>query len=161
MSLIYTLPRLEGAPAWKRALLGGWKYSDMTSVQSGASDRISMSVARSGLATLPDQIAPVAMPKTFNQWFSTASFVQPQPGFFGDANSATVLGPGLINFNMAVYKDFAIRERAKLQFRAELFNVFNHTNPNDPTTVLGNGNFGKITAAKDPRIGELTLKLSF
>jgi hypothetical protein len=59
-------------------------------------------------------------------------------------------------------------ERAALQFRAEYFNLFNHTNFGDPGTTLG-GSFGQITgttpqngaAANDPRIAQLSLKLNF
>jgi hypothetical protein len=62
---------------------------------------------------------------------------------------------------MALYKDFPIRESIKLEFRAEYFNVFNHTNPNGPNVTAGNSAFGQISGSKDPRIGQMSLKLSF
>jgi hypothetical protein len=43
------------------------------------------------------------------------------------------MGPGLVVFNLAAYKDFRLWERLTLQFRSEFFNAFNHTNPNGPT----------------------------
>lgn len=62
---------------------------------------------------------------------------------------------------MSLYKDLQLHESVRLQFRAEYFNVFNHTNPNGPGTTFGSGTFGVITSAKDPRIGELAFKLFF
>jgi hypothetical protein len=160
-SLIYSLPLLGASSGWKRAVLGGWKYSDMTTIQSGSSASMGLSIANIGLATRPNQIAPVTYPKTYKQWFGTGSFAQPAPGFYGNVRNGTLLGPGLIDFNMAAYKSFPIYREAALQFRAEFFNVFNHTNPNAPNASFGAGTFGQITSAKDPRIWELALKLSF
>jgi hypothetical protein len=59
-----------------------------------------------------------------------------------------------------VVRTFPIYERLNLQFRAEFFNVINHTNFNDPTTTQG-GSLGRITGSGDPRIGQLSLKLQF
>ena len=58
----------------------------------------------------------------------------------------------LINFDMAFYKDFRVSERHTFQFRAELFNIFNHTNLNAVSTNYGAGTFGSVTSARDPRI---------
>ncbi len=159
-SLIYSAPWFR-KPGWKHALLGGWKYSDMTTIQSGSSLTMGMNLANTGLAIRPNLIAPVTYPKTIQQWFSIASFGKPANGYYGNVGNGTIQGPGLIVFNMAAYKDFRIRERLTLQFRSEFFNVFNHTNFNGPSTSLGGGTFGQITGAKDPRTGELALKLRF
>jgi hypothetical protein len=48
-----------------------------------------------------------------------------------------------------------------LEFRAESFNLFNHTNPSNPNATLGNSNYGKVTSAADPRILELALRYKF
>jgi len=62
---------------------------------------------------------------------------------------------------MAAYKDFRITERITLQFRSEFFNALNHPNFGSPNTSFGAGAFGQITSMKNPRIGELALKLRF
>lgn len=160
-SLIYTAPWFLKSHGWKRAVLGGWKYSDMTTVQSGSSLTMGMNLANTGLATRPNLVGPVTYPQTIAQWFSIGSFAKPANGFFGNVGNGTLRGPGMIVFNMAAYKDFRIREGLTLQFRSEFFNVFNHTNWNGPSTNLGAGTFGQITSAKDPRTGELALKLRF
>jgi hypothetical protein len=120
-----------------------------------------MNLANTGLASRPNLAAEVTYPQTLQQWFSTASFTKPANGYFGNVGNGTIRGPGLVVFNMAAYKDFRIHERLTLQFRSEFFNVFNHTNLNGPSTNLGAGTFGQITSAKDPRTGELALKLRF
>ena len=160
-SAIYSVPWLAKSTGWKRQLLAGWKISDMTTIQSGSSSSVGLSVSNPGLATRPNVDGPVTYPGTILQWFSTAPFSRPANGFFGDVGNGTILGPWMKDFNMALYKDFRIREGITLQFRSEFFNVFNHVNFNGPSTSLGAGTFGQLTSAKDPRQGELALKLRF
>jgi hypothetical protein len=62
---------------------------------------------------------------------------------------------------MAFYKDFNITERAKFNFRAEFFNIFNHTNFNTIDPTFGSGTFGQVTGAADPRIIEFALRFEF
>jgi hypothetical protein len=62
---------------------------------------------------------------------------------------------------MAFYKDFHIRERHMFEFRAELFNIFNHTNFNGIDPALGSGTFGQVISAADPRIAEFALRYEF
>ncbi|HLJ16888.1 MAG TPA: TonB-dependent receptor, partial [Bryobacteraceae bacterium] len=161
ISLVYSLPMLNQANGVTRAILGGWKLSDITTAQSGASLDPALGIARQGLATRPDLISPIQYPKTVSQWFSTSSFAQPAPGFYGNAGPGAITGPGLINFDLALHKDFRIREHHTAEFRSEFFNVLNHTNFNGVVTTLGSGVFGQVTSARDPRILELALRYSF
>jgi hypothetical protein len=160
-SFIYTTPWFKNSTGWKRQVLAGWKLSDMTTIQSGASLTFGLSTSHNGLATRPNAIAPLVYENKLLQWFDTTTFAQPAPGFFGNAGVGTVLSPGLANFNMALYKDFRINERFTLQFRSEFFNALNHPNFGSPNTSFGAGSFGQITSMKNPRIGELVLKLRF
>jgi len=161
LSLVYSLPGLRQANLLTRTILGGWKLSDITTVQSGASLDPSMSIARQGLATRPDLIAPIRQIDSVNQWFSTSSFAQPAPGFYGNTGTGVITAPGLINFDLALHKDFRIREHHTVEFRSEFFNVLNHTNFDGVVTALGNGSFGRVTSARDPRILEFALRYSF
>lgn len=162
---IYSLPKFEYGRMWKRQVLGGWKYSDMTTIQSGGTGTISLSTSNNGLASRPNLIAPISYPKkwrnTGDQWFSTSSFAKPDNGYFGNMGNNTIRQPGVIVFNMALYKTFPVTERTKLEFRSEFFNVFNHTNPNGPALGFGSASFGQITGAKEAREGQGSLKLTF
>jgi len=163
-SLIYSEPFFQHGARWQQLVLGGWKYSDMTTIQSGSSLSMGMSASKAGLATRPNQNAYLSYPKawkTGGNWFDTSIFSQPAPGYYGNIGNGTILGPGLVNFNMATYKTFAVKERVNIQFRAEFFNVFNHTNPNAPNASYANGNFGKITGAAQSRVGEMAMKINF
>jgi hypothetical protein len=83
-------------------------------------------------------------------------------GTFGNMGKNSLHGPGFYDWNMGLFKNFLFTERWRLQFRAEIFNVFNRANFNNPNTSLNNlTNFGTITGANDPRIGQLALKLLF
>jgi len=62
---------------------------------------------------------------------------------------------------MALLKDVAVSERLKLQFRGEFFNIFNHAQFLNPSGNINSGSFGIVTSARDPRIGQLAVKLLF
>lgn len=164
-SLIYYLPTLKSSSYWKRAILGGWQYSDMTTIQTGNSASVGLSAPHSGLASRPNLTGLVSYPKkwrnTGDKWFDTTPFAQPAPGYFGNLRNGTMMTPGLIVFNMAGYKTFPITESSNFQLRIEFFNALNHTNPNGPDMNYGTGNFGMITGAKEAREGEASLKFNF
>jgi hypothetical protein len=147
----------------KGLALGGWKYSDITTIYDGFSLDPGLSISNQGLAIRPNRLTGVTIqgPKTVNQWFNTAAFEAPAPGYFGNAAPGSIRGPGLVNFDMAFYKDFRITERQKIEFRAELFNIFNHTNFNAVDTTYGDGSFGQLIGAADPRIIEFALRYEF
>lgn len=162
ISAIWTMPWYGKGTGWKHSLLGNWQYADITSVQGGFALDPGLATATPGLATRPDRVASdITGPKTVQQWFNTNAFAAPAAGFFGNAAPGSIAGPGTIDFDMALYKDFKIGERQKFQFRGELFNIFNHSNFSGVSTSVGAGNFGAITGARDPRIAELALRYEF
>ncbi len=160
-SYIWEIPFLKNATGFKRTALGGWKYSGITAIQSGLSLTPGLSVTNQGLASRPNYTGSLTYPRTPGEFFNTSVFAQPTAGFFGNAANGSITGPGLVTFDMALYKDFRITEHQAFQFRAELFNIFNHTNFNGIGTTFGASNFGQATSAADPRIVEFALRYRF
>jgi hypothetical protein len=99
-----------------------------------------------------------------NPYFVTTGFTTEPIGQVGTSNRSFFSGPGLNDFDMALLKDTKITERFDLQFRAEFFNVFNHTQFQAVPQTAGNflsSQFGDVTSAAAPRIGQFALKLRF
>ena len=120
-------------------------------------------------------------PRSGQPYFNTSLFTSEQLGQIGDSRRRFFDGPGINDWDMALLKDFAIHERLHLEFRAEYFNVFNHSQfvatsalgsaatgtcitsgPGQSCTpVPGVSSFGIISSARDPRIGQVALKFVF
>ena len=79
----------------------------------------------------------------------------------GNASRRFFHGPGLNNWDFALQKTTRITERLSTEFRAELFNAFNHAQFTNPSGSVTSGNFGNVTGARDPRIGQFGLKFIF
>jgi hypothetical protein len=95
-------------------------------------------------------------------WLNPAAFAQPALGTLGNMGAFNVLGPKFFQFDMAVVREFSIREGMNLQFRAEAFNVLNNVRFKNPAVTLSNpSTFGNITSAEDPRILQLAMKFTF
>ncbi len=162
ISAIWNLPWFQNAHGLRGFALGGWQYSDITTIQSGFNQDPGLSIANQGLATRPDRVAStITGPKTVQQWFNTGAFAAPPFGYFGNAAPGSIMGPGVVNFDMALYKDFHFAERHTIEFRSEFFNIFNHTNFSGIDPTFGSGTYGQVTSARDPRIIEFALRYQF
>jgi hypothetical protein len=82
---------------------------------------------------------------------------------FGNASKGSVRGPSYTNWDAAVIRHFPIYRESNLEFRAEYFDVLNHTILGDPATSVTSSTFGEITAggAAGPRIAQFSLKYNF
>jgi hypothetical protein len=107
--------------------------------------------------------------RTFSRNFDTRVFQAPAVATVGNAGKTILRGPGINNWDLAVIKAFAIRERLRLQFRTEMYNAFNHTQFSafdttarfDARGAQVNGQLGQFTAARNPRYIQLALRLNF
>lgn len=160
-SVIYKAPWGEHARPFKRALLAGWKFSDITTIQSGNAITPGLSTSNNGLANRPDNIGPISYPKLITQWFTSSAFAKPANGFFGNSSPGLLHGPGLIVFDAAVGKETHVTDRVNIQWRMGFFNVINHPNFGNPGASYGSNTFGAISSAKDPRMGEMVFKVLF
>jgi len=156
-----------GGKSLKDRLINGWQLASIFSIQIGRPFTPGESGNISGtLQNLdrPNAVAgcnPNDGPKTPDQWFNTACFSLLPTNTFGNAGRNVVTGPGLVNVDLSLSRIFAIRERLRLQFRAEAFNVANHPNFNFPAATQNSPSFGHIASAADPRQIQLGMKLVF
>jgi hypothetical protein len=170
----YELPFGKGK-AWAsrepvaRAILGGWQLNSILSLQSGYPTDI-----RSGLVAatnqlfatfnVPDAVQGVSMylPNGGpDGWFNPAAFTQPGQVLnakgtpltkFGTLARRAGRGPGTRNLDFSVFRNFPIRERFNIQFRAEAFNLSNTPafflpSAASPVLTIGNPSFGKLSAS--------------
>jgi hypothetical protein len=154
-------------------LLTGWQTFGILTLQSGAPFTVALlseidnsgtgrSLLGFGANDRPNVLRnPTLSNPTPERWFDTSAFVFPPPGTFGNAGRNILDGPGYQNFNASLVKRTAINERVNLQFRAEVFNLFNHPNFGFPDNFLGSPSFGRITSARDPRHIQFGAKLVF
>jgi hypothetical protein len=138
-----------------RQVFGGWQISGITTVQGGAPFTIYNSSADfSGFNQFFDRPDVVGTGRliqnngnidaVFDKTYFSAT---PPTGRVGTAGRDQYYGPGLVNFDFAAAKKFFLKgERVQLHFRADFFNLFNHTNFSNPITNQSNANFGKITS---------------
>lgn len=158
---VYDLPYFSKGSKLVTLPLGNWSFAGMALHQSGFAVSPAISTDTNGLATRPDQIGSIRLFKKMDRWFDTSAFAAPAFGFFGNASNGTIRGPGQTSFNVALYKTFPLFDRLATQFRVEAFNVFNHPSFINVDTVYGDGNYGEVNSAHDPRILELALKINF
>lgn len=95
-------------------------------------------------------------------WFDSSCFVLPASGYFGNSGRTVLHGPGFDNWDIGFEKAFSFvaRESSRVLFRAELFNAWNHTQLEPPNGDGGAGvNFGRISAARPPRLIQFGIKL--
>ncbi|MFN7925535.1 MAG: carboxypeptidase regulatory-like domain-containing protein [Bryobacteraceae bacterium] len=95
------------------------------------------------------------------QFLNPAVYAQNLAGTFGNAGHNSLRGPGYFNIDLAFSRSIKLTERLTLQPRAEAFNLLNHPNFNGPTANISSSTFGRILSARDPRILQGSLKLSF
>ena len=155
-------------------VLNDWAVSGITQFQSGFPIRLDTENDNELIASIfflgteaPQQVAPFQKlnPKTSGSfWFNPNDFQDPQLGHFNIGTQRSICcGPGLDQWDFSVHKKIALTEDKYFQFRAEIFNIFNHTNFYNPDGHFSDGPtlFGKITQAQDPRLVQFALKFMF
>ena len=152
-------------------MFGGWHGSGILSMTSGfpftpTQEDDSSNTGTQGY-TLPDRIANGNLPsgqRSINQWFNVNAFQDAATYTFGNSGYNVLIGPGLVNLDLAVRKVFAITERQNMEFRAEFYNAMNHPNFGLPNGDIdgGPGSAGTITSLNgNMRQIQLALKYKF
>jgi hypothetical protein len=173
VSYSYALPFDKmGGP---RKLTNGWQVSGITRFATGlpvtiveTDDQSLLGTAFGGPIVLPvdtpDLVGPLNITdprKAGGLYFSPAAFARSALGKEGNARRRFFHGPGINNWDFALLKNTNLTEHVNLQFRAELFNIFNHAQFLTPSGLMPAASFGQVPGARDPRIGQLSLKLNF
>ncbi|MDP2897665.1 MAG: carboxypeptidase regulatory-like domain-containing protein [bacterium] len=177
---LWDVPRLGVSNKVLDRVVNHWQLSGIASFVSGNPMSVGWSTTTAvDITGTPTQGARIivldnpVLPKserTFDRFFNTDVFALPKVGTFGNAARTVIRGPGINNWDIAVFKDFPVTERAKFQFRLETYNTFNHTQFSgldtgarfDPKTgEQVNTRFGKLTGARSPRIMQLALRFLF
>jgi hypothetical protein len=178
ISLSYTwqFPKLESAPVAARAVINGWQTSGITSIHSGDALNVIVGADRSlaGFGTsidVPDQVSNayggnacaygVAATTTCVKYLDPTAFAEPALDTFGNIKKDSFVGPRYFDWDASLTREFPIREATQLYFRAEYFNLLNHTNLGDPNLTQTSASFGRISSDISPRIAQLSLKLLF
>jgi hypothetical protein len=166
-SYIYVLPQLKSVHGFVSGVVNGWQNQGIVTAQTGSpysinsqTDSAAAGVGNVLADAVPGQTRSISN-RSVNGYFNTEAFTNAAPGTVGSTGRNLLNGPSLVNVDTSVFKDFNIFEHGKVQFRAELFNLFNHPNFFNPDNTVGDGSFGKLTAARDPRIAQFALKYLF
>jgi hypothetical protein len=108
----------------------------------------------------PDQVGDPSGPKSVNEYFNTAAFVD-AVGHFGSSRPGAILGPGFQRWDTSLIKNIQFGERLGLQLRLETFNTFNHGNASGIDTGVDDSSYGAVNAWHDPRTLQLGAKIKF
>ena len=183
----YELPFGKSATGWKKWAYGGWQVNGVGFWQTGSPVTVTdgafnpapmnvTSVTTDRPNTVPGQAYTVPTPGIY-QWFNINAFTIQPKGSPGNESRSQLYGPHQRSVDFSLFKDFPLRERMKLQFRAEIYNLSNTENfglPNINITKWNGsgpgatptqaGNFGQIiqsNLALNPRQYQFALKLTF
>jgi hypothetical protein len=186
VSYSWALPFDRGFRRLPKRLTQGWVLNGITRFAGGLPVALRQSgdnsLVGSGNTDVPNLVGKVVMqdprkadntdpnnPRA-NAFFLPEAFASGPLGQFGNANRQFFHGPGFNNTDFGIAKRTTIWESVAFEIRAEFFNVFNHAqfnNPNgrfvcsragDPNSTCDPGNFGRVTSARDPRIGQISAK---
>jgi hypothetical protein len=177
ISYVYRLPFFRSATGWTNTMLGGWQWSGIMSIQTGTPFNV-VDSSYSDNAGVANSTSPGSFADLVGDPYSTASascavtgagpqlynpcaFAHPQGLTFGDASRNILRNPRATNFDMMLIKNFKIKESMGLEFRAEAFNIFNHTEWNGVYNDINSPAFLHPSGAHRARTLQLGLKFLF
>jgi hypothetical protein len=166
LAATYELPFAKTGPAVYRHLAGGWQINSILTLQSGNVIAVSAPAPAFG-GNRPNVVGDPSLDNpTIDRWLNRDAFTAIAPFTFGNAprNLPRTRTDGLQNIDLSLFKNFAIRERYKLQLRGEFFNFTNTPTFGNPNGNIAAGDFGVIRSLAtnvSPRRVQLALKFTF
>jgi hypothetical protein len=169
-SAVWQLPFGGGNNSWVNGAIAGWNLMAITTFSTGQPVNLKApnQTGSPFITPLPNRVCDGRSDSLSNNirnngflWFDTSCFTVPSVGYFGNSGSTVIYGPGIDNIDLAIQKSLPLgTDTAKLQFRADLFNAWNHEQFMAPNGDAGAGvNFGRISATRPPRLIQLALKV--
>lgn len=172
-SLVWNLNYYRGGHGLLRQVVNGWTISPIVTLNSGSPLSLSTGSdnnfdGNSG-NDRPDVVPGVnavldpnrSRSAVLAEWFNTDAFVANAIGKDGTSGRNILDGPGFRDIDLGIFRNFKIRERFNLQFRAESTNAFNMVSLNSPSATLSSSSFGSISGAHSMRQIQLGLRLHF
>ena len=155
-----------GAGRLADGLIGGWQMQGILVLRSGRpfTPTISRDVANTGRGgQRPNRLASGRLDeRTVDRWFDKSAFVLPPSFTYGNSGARLLQEDSLEFFDFSLFKEFRVRERSRLQFRAEFFNLTNTPNFNPPGTDIDTAAGGRVTSTSStPRQIQFGLKYTF
>lgn len=179
VSAIYALPFGKGRaigrnmPALVNDVVGGWTVTTIGSMTTGVPVALTSTNTTNTVNTsynLPNRTCDGNdrnllgnLRTNGHKAFNTACFSVPTSGYFGNSRQNVITGPGNNNWDIGIQKSFPlVFDNAHLEFRGEMFNAFNHAQFSNPAgAVQSPATFGIVSAARSPRIGQISAKIVF
>ncbi len=182
INFIYELPFFKNRTALAGKLLGGWQVTGITQFQTGTPFTVGTGEDFAGIGSGNEfqpwnKLGDPKLPRgerrfsqgagDQNSYFRTKlpdgslMFTTPQPGTFANETRNTLYNVGFQNWNMALFKDFVVGERHRVQFRAEFFNWPNHPNWGGVDGNPRSGTFGKVTGKSSERNVQISVRYNF
>jgi outer membrane receptor protein involved in Fe transport len=169
-SFIWQLPDLAERHAWMRHVLGGWQTNGIITLESGSPFSIAsgrdnsqsgVNRDRADLVGDPDLDTGRPRGELVARYLNTDAFRVNAPGTFGNSGRNILRGPGFASVDFGLVKNVRLMRGHAVQFRTEIFNLFNRVHLGNPVNNASARNFGQIISAGSPRVIQLALKYSF
>ena len=163
-------PKVQSLEFIGNHILTGWQANGIVTAHSGAPFNLTSGIDsnldgifndRPNLVGNPYLAGGRSKAQKISEYFNPAGFAPAASGQNGAVSRNSMVGPGFINSDLSFFRLFSIHEAHTLQFRAELFNAFNHTNLSNPDSGLTDSNVARITASGPARIIQFGLRYSF
>jgi len=145
-----------------------WTLSGILTLQSGVPVAVTQTTNFNAFAGFgiqrPNLVGDAELPadqRTPDHWFNTSAFAIAPIFTLGSASRNPIRGPAYRNLDLALGRRIALGAGTSLELRAELFNALNTPPFNAPNAVAGAANFGTVTSAGDPRVGQIAVKFLF
>ena len=170
-SHVYELPFGRARKYFNHGILsriaGNWALNGIFVAKSGNFLGVSADASQLNAVSAvnrPNVVRPVTYRRgvgTAELWFDPTAFERSAALVFGNAGKNILVGPGLVNYDASIFRNFRFREKRNVQFRGEVFNITNTPHFNNPVAALENPSFGHVTSAYGERRIQLGLKLEF